>query len=95
LGAPDAYELPRSPGHGYLKAGTEVHRLRLLGLSAAQVAAALAAGAALCGGLALLVRAGQLPAAAGLGIAALTGTTAVCLLLRVPTPTAPATQRVR
>jgi ESX secretion system protein EccC len=23
LGVPDAYELPRSPGHGYLKAGTE------------------------------------------------------------------------
>jgi S-DNA-T family DNA segregation ATPase FtsK/SpoIIIE len=23
LGAPDAYELPRSPGHGYLKTGTE------------------------------------------------------------------------
>jgi S-DNA-T family DNA segregation ATPase FtsK/SpoIIIE len=23
LGAPDAYELPRSPGHGYLKSGTE------------------------------------------------------------------------
>ena len=24
LGVPDAYELPRSPGHGYLKSGTEV-----------------------------------------------------------------------
>ena len=23
LGVPDAYELPRSPGHGYLKFGTE------------------------------------------------------------------------
>ncbi|MEV0569923.1 MraY family glycosyltransferase [Dactylosporangium sp. NPDC050588] len=87
----------RRAGRSWRQGGADhtSHRLRLLGLSAAQVAAALATGAALCGGLALLVRAGQLPATAGLGIAGLTGTTAVCLLLSVPTPTAPAAQRVR
>ncbi|MFC0506554.1 type VII secretion protein EccCb [Micromonospora costi] len=28
LGVPDAYELPRAPGHGYLKTGTAMHAFR-------------------------------------------------------------------
>jgi DNA segregation ATPase FtsK/SpoIIIE, S-DNA-T family len=37
LGVPDAYELPRSPGHGYLKFGTEP----LVGFKAAYVSGAM------------------------------------------------------
>ncbi len=42
LGVPDAYELPRSPGHGYLKFGTEP----LLRFKAAYVSGTAAAGPA-------------------------------------------------
>ncbi|MBB2941768.1 S-DNA-T family DNA segregation ATPase FtsK/SpoIIIE [Actinoplanes lutulentus] len=48
LGAPDAYELPRSPGHGYLRTGTE----GLIRLKAAYVSGPVRRdGASIAGGM--------------------------------------------
>ncbi|WP_446218858.1 type VII secretion protein EccCb [Micromonospora sp. IBHARD004] len=42
LGVPEAYELPRAPGHGYLKAGTTMTRFRAAYVSGPPVAAGAA-----------------------------------------------------
>ncbi|HEX2771622.1 MAG TPA: type VII secretion protein EccCa [Micromonosporaceae bacterium] len=53
LGVPDAYELPRSPGHGYLKFGTEpLVRFKAAYVSGAFRRTGTSAGAALASGAA-------------------------------------------
>ncbi|HEX7745105.1 MAG TPA: type VII secretion protein EccCb, partial [Micromonosporaceae bacterium] len=55
LGVPDAYELPRSPGHGYLKFGTEPHiRFKAAYVSGTFRRAGAAAAAGSSGSLRLL-----------------------------------------
>ncbi len=57
LGVPDAYELPRSPGHGYLKFGTEP----LIRFRAAYVSGVVPAGRRQVTPAARPVRPGSLP----------------------------------
>ncbi|WP_410814668.1 type VII secretion protein EccCa [Micromonospora sp. 067-2] len=55
LGVPDAHELPRSPGHGYLRAGTDpLARFKAAYVSGAVHRRAAAAGATAGGGARLL-----------------------------------------
>ncbi|MFG1652892.1 type VII secretion protein EccCa [Micromonospora sp. NPDC049275] len=55
LGVPDAHELPRSPGHGYLRAGTDpLARFKAAYVSGAVRRRAATAGAATRGGARLL-----------------------------------------